>query len=87
MLELINCYWTIDHITKIISPEESKSGKKVKLRSPYSLNENLNFIHNKLKRLVRLSKLNTENTRQTEIELLNELQYALKIFERQLTYE
>ena len=61
MLELINCYWTIDHITKIISPEETKSGKKVKLRSPYYLNENLNFIQNKLKRLVRLTKLNTEN--------------------------
>ncbi len=87
MLELINCYWTIDHITNLISPDDSKSGKKIKLRSPYSLNENLYFISNKLKRLVRLSKLNSINSKQTEIELLNELQYALKIFERQLTYE
>lgn len=86
MLELVNCYWTIEHIQAQISPEESKLGKKVKLRSPYSISENLNFISSKLKRLVRLSKLEGVNAKQTEIELLNELQYALKIFERQLTY-
>ena len=87
MLELINCYWTIDHITNMISPEESKLGKKIKLRSPYSLNENLNFIRTKIKRMVRLSKLNGFNTKQTELELLNEMQYALKIFEMQLVLE
>ena len=86
MLELINCYWTINHIIKMILPEESESGKKIRLRSPYSLNENLNFINNKLKRLVRLSKLEGSNSKQTEIQLLNEIQYALKIFESQLVY-
>lgn len=82
MLELINCYWTINHISKMISPEES--GKKIRLRSPYSISENLQFINSKLKRLVRLSKINTHNSKQTELELLNEIQHALKIFERQL---
>ena len=84
MLELINCYWTIDHITSMISSEETQKGKKLKLRSPYSLTENLNFINNKIKRLVRLSNLNNGN-KHTELELLNEIQLALKIFERQLT--
>ncbi len=86
LLEIQNAYWAINHITNMITPEELKSGVKVKLRSPYSLNENLNFISSKLKRLVRLSKLQGIDTKQTELELLNELQYALKIFERQLTY-
>lgn len=78
MLELINCYWTIDHIASMITP-----GQKVRLRSPYTLSENLDFISNKLKRLVRLSNMNS--TKETETDLLNEIQFALRIFERQLT--
>ena len=86
MLELINCYWTIDHISQMISPEESQEGKKLKLRSPYTLSENLDFINNKIKRLVRLSKIDGSR-KQNEIELLNEIQVALKLFERQLVIE
>lgn len=86
MLELINTYWTINHITSMISTEETQKRKKLKLRSPYTLSENLNFINNKIKRLVRLSKLNGFK-KQDEIELLNEIQLALKIFERQLILE
>ena len=84
MLELQNCYWAMNHIGKMVGDDQNK---KIRLRPPYSLTENLAFIRNKLRRLVRLSHLQDEISPSKEIEIFNELQYALKIFESQLIFE
>lgn len=89
MLELANAYWAVNHIAKMIdNPSESDvKKKKIKLRPPYSIVENLSFIRTKINRLVRLSRLNGEIDYEKENELFIEMQYALKIFESQLIVE
>jgi hypothetical protein len=76
MLELANAYWTLNHIANLINPQD----KKLQLRSPYTITQNLQFIRWKIRRLNRLAKSSSFD----EDQLFQEIQQGLKLFEAHL---
>lgn len=76
MLELSNAFWTLNHITLLMKNQN----KKISLRPPHTIGQNLEYVRWKLSKLSRLTNSGYSNQR----EIFQEIQQALKMFEVQL---